>query len=99
VVEELGPALPAKVESVGASAKLSSERSFEIPAGIVHDDRLRPHARAVDGVRHVDGALGVLRETVGLAPDHPVGGQKPVMHALIGVRARAHDRQAGRGLG
>ena len=44
-------------------------------------------------------ALGALRETVGLAPDHPLGGQKPVMHALIGVRARAHDRQAGRGLG
>ena len=98
MIEEFAFRFAAQAKTVGAAAKFLAKRADETSACVIRDDRLAPHGRLVDGVSDIDAALFILREAVSVAPNETVGRGEPVMHAFIGVKARADDRQTLAGL-
>src|SRR5215472_8775346 len=92
VIQKLLAVFPPQIESVGATPKLLAKRTDETALRVRDDNRLAAHARAVNGVPDVDKTLCVLANGVGVTPHQPIGGNEPVMDALIGVNARTHNR-------
>gem|GEM_PF-5778404 len=98
VVEKLALRFVAQSKSVRAAAKFFAKCTHETSVGVIHDDRLASHGRLVDRMSDVDAALLVLREAMSVAPHETIGRSEPVMHAFIGMKARADDRQTLAGL-
>src|SRR5882724_8313640 len=76
------------------AAKFLPKRTHKAAIGVINHDRLASHARLVDRVGHIDSPLFVLSESMRVTPDQTIWRHEPIVHALIGVKSRAHYRQA-----
>jgi len=92
VIQEFLAVFAPQVETVRAAAKLLAKCADEVALSVIHHNRLAAHARAVNGVPDVDQTLCVLANGVRVTPNQAIGWNQPVMKALIGVSAVAHDR-------
>src|SRR5215472_3301469 len=98
VIENFRASLAAHTKAMRATSKLASERAHEASRRVVNNQGLSTHAGFVHRVGHTDVALRILRQTVGVSPNQAFRRHEPVVNTLVGVRPRAHNRQATAGL-
>src|SRR5256884_8257359 len=94
VIENLRVFLAAHTKAMRAATKLLSERAHEAPRRVVNNHGLSAHAGFVHRVRHVDVALRILRQTVGVPPNQAVRRHEPVVNTFVGEHPKADPSTA-----
>src|SRR5579862_3947321 len=94
VIKHFPALLATETESMGATAKFFAKRTHKAASRVINHDSLSPHAGLVDGVRHVNKSLFILRKAVRIAPDQAVGRHQPIMHRFIYMRFGADHGQS-----
>src|SRR6266576_851668 len=94
VIENFRAFFAADTKPMRAPTKFLPKGTDEAPGGVVNNHGLSAHAGFVHRVRHIDVALLILRQTVGVPPNQAVGRHQPVVNTLVGVHSRADNRQA-----
>ena len=62
VIKDFLALLAAETESVRATTKFFAKRAHKAASRVINHDSLSPHAGLVDGVRHVNKSLLILRK-------------------------------------
>src|SRR5262249_25628964 len=93
MIDDFAFLFSAQSKTVRSAAKLFAKCAHEAPGRVVNNDSFAAHTRFVDGVRHVNKAVLILRESVCVPPNKPIRRNQPIVNTFIRVNARTHDRQ------